>query len=170
MHPDGARGVRVHLRLRDSFDLVAAPVRARHPLHAELARQLALHRRGRDALQRAENRAQARRVMRPPLPVADGPGDPRDLVVDVILRVAVPAGALQPGTDDQARFLEPARLLPVDPGPVVAGAGNPRPGLQVFQSGPVSPVQDFPELLLPPGPVLPPPARPRPAAPGGRFP
>jgi hypothetical protein len=36
----------------------------------------------------------------------NGPGDPRDLIVNVILRVAVPAGALQPRRHDQARFLD----------------------------------------------------------------
>ena len=74
VHPHGPRGVRVHLRLRDAADLVAAPVRARHPRHAELGRQLTLHRRRRDRLQRAEDRAQARGVMRPPLPIAERSG------------------------------------------------------------------------------------------------
>ena len=48
MHLDRARGIRVHLRLRDAADLVAPPIGARDPLHAELARQLALHCGGRD--------------------------------------------------------------------------------------------------------------------------
>jgi hypothetical protein len=41
------------------LDHVAAPVRARHPVHAELARQLALHRGRRDRLRRAEDRARS---------------------------------------------------------------------------------------------------------------
>ena len=153
VHLHGPRGVGVHLRLRDAADLVAAPVRARDPLHAELARQLALHRGGGDGLQRAEDRAHAHRVQGAPLAVAEGAGDPGDLVVDVVLRVAVPAGALQPGRDDQPGGLEPARLAAVDPGAVVAGAGDPGPGLQVLQRGPVGPVQDLLERLLPSGPV-----------------
>ena len=122
-------------------------------VHAELARQLALHRRGGDRLQRAEDRAHAHGVQGAPLAVAVGPGDPGDLVVDVVLGVAVPAGALQPGRDDQPGGLEPARLAAVDPGAVVAGAGDPGPGLQVLQRGPVGPVQHLLERLLPPGPV-----------------
>ena len=153
VHLHGPRGVRVHLRLRDASDLVAAPVRARHPRHAELARQLTLHRRRGDTLQRAQDRAQARGIQRPPLPIPNGPGDPRDLIVNVILRVAVPAGALQPRRHDQARFLEPARLLPVYPDTVIPGPGDPGPFLQVLQRGPVGPVQDLLEPLLPAGPV-----------------
>ena len=135
------------------MDLVAAPVRARDPVHAELARQLALDRGGGDRLQRAEDRAHAHGVQGAPLAVAEGPRDPGDLVVDVVLGVAVPAGALQPGRDDQPGGLEPARLAAVDPGAVVAGAGDPGPGLQVLQRGPVGPVQHLLELLFPPGPV-----------------
>ena len=44
-----------------------------------------------------------------------------DLVVDVVLWVAVPAGALQPGRHDQPGGLEPAGLVLTDPGAVVAG-------------------------------------------------
>ena len=153
VHLHGARGVGVHLRLRDAADLVAAPVGARDPRHAELARQLAFHRGGGDGLQGAEDPAHAHRVQGAPLAVAEGPGDPGDLVVDVVLRVAVAAGALQPGRDDQPGGLEPARLAAVDPGAVVAGAGDPGPGLQVLQRRPVGPVQDLLERLLPPGPV-----------------
>ena len=108
---------------------------------------------GGDRLQRAEDRAHAHGVQGTPFPVAEGPGDPRDLVVNVILGIAVPAGALQPRGDDQPGGLEPARLAAVDPGAVVAGAGDPGPGLQVLQRGPVGPVQDLLERLLPPGPV-----------------
>ena len=122
-------------------------------VHAELARQLALHRRGGDGLQGAEDRADAHGVQGAPLAVAVGPRDPGDLVVDVVLGVAVPAGALQPGRDDQPGGLEPARLAAVDAGAVVAGAGDPGPGLQVLQRGPVGPVQHLLERLLPPGPV-----------------
>ncbi len=153
VHLNGPGGKRVHLLLGDAVNLVPAPVRARDPLHAELARQLALHRCRRDGLHGAEDRAHAYRVQGQPLPVAERPGDPGDLVVDVVLRVAVPAGALQPGRDDQPGLLEPARLTSVDPGAVVAAAGDPRPGLQVLQRGPVGPVQDLLERLLPPGPV-----------------
>ena len=101
VHLDGAGGVGVHLRLADAADLVAATVRARDPRHAELARQLTLHRRGGDRLQRAEDGADAHGVQGTPSAVAEGPGDPGDLVVDVVLGVAVPASALQPGGDDQ---------------------------------------------------------------------
>jgi hypothetical protein len=76
-----------------------------------------------------------------------------DLVVDVVLGVAVSAGALQPGGDDQPSLFEPARLAAVDAGAVVAGAGDPCPRLQVLQRGPVRPVQHLLELLLPLGPV-----------------
>jgi hypothetical protein len=149
----GPGGVGVHLRLADAADLVAAPVRTRDPVHAELARQLALHRRGGDRLERAEDRADAHGVQGAPFAVAEGAGDPGDLVVDVVLGVAVAAGALQPGGDDEPGGLEPARLAAVDAGAVVAGAGDPGPGLQVLQRGPVGPVQDLLEPLLPPGPV-----------------
>jgi hypothetical protein len=36
---------------------------------------------------------------------------------------------------------------------VVAGAGDPGPGLQVLQRGAIGPVQRLLECLLPPGPV-----------------
>ena len=114
MHLHGPRGVRVHLRLRDSFYVVPAPVRARDPVHAELARQLAFDCRGGDGLQGAQDRAHADRVQGAPFAVADGAGDAGDLVVDVVLGVAVPAGALEPGGDDQLGGLEPARLAVVD--------------------------------------------------------
>ena len=45
--------------------------------------------------------------------------------MNVVLGVAVPAGALQPGRDDEPGGLEPARLAAVDPGAVVAGPGDP---------------------------------------------
>jgi len=152
-HLHRPRGVRGHLRLRHAADLVAAPVRARDPRHAELARKLTLHRHSSDRLQRAEDRADAHGVQGPPFPVAEGPGDPRDLIVNVILGIAVPAGALQPRGHDQPGGLEPARLAAVDPGAVIAGAGDPGPGLQVLQRGPVGPVQHLLERLLPTGPV-----------------
>ena len=170
VHPDSPRGVGVHLCLRHAADLVAAPVRARHPRHAELPRQLAFHRGGRHRLQRTEDRAQAGRVMRSPLPVAGSPGDPGDLIVNVILRITVPAGALQPRCDDQPSFLEPAGFLPVDPDTVIAGASDPGPGLHVLQCGPVGPVQDLLELSPPARPSTRPPAGHRPAGPGARFP
>ena len=97
--------------------------------------------------------AHAHGVQRAPLAIAVGPHDPGDLVVDVVLGVAVPAGALQPGRHDQPGGLEPAQLAAIDPGAVVAGAGDPGPGLQVLQRGPVGPVQHLLERLLPPGPV-----------------
>jgi hypothetical protein len=43
-----------------------------------------------DRLDRAEDAAQAHRVQGTPFTVAAGADDPGDLVVDVILRVAVP--------------------------------------------------------------------------------
>jgi hypothetical protein len=73
--------------------------------------------------------------------------------VDVVLGVPVAAGALQPGRDDEPGGLEPAGLAAVDAGAVVAGAGDAGLGLQVFQRGPVGPVQRLLELLLAPGPV-----------------
>jgi hypothetical protein len=45
-----------------------------------------------------------------PVPVPERAGDPGDLVVDVILRVAVAAGALQPRGHDQPGCLEPGWL------------------------------------------------------------
>ena len=131
-HLHGPGGVRVQLRLADAADLVAAPVRARDPVHAELARKRALHRRGGDSLQRAEDRTDAHGVQGAPFAVAAGTGDPGDLVVDVVLGVAVPAGALQPGGHDEPGGLESAVLAAVDAGAVVAGAGDPGPGLQVL--------------------------------------
>jgi hypothetical protein len=104
-------------------------------------------------LERAEDGADAHGVQGAPCAVAVGAGDPGDLVVDVVLGVTVPAGALQPGGDDQPGGLEPAGLAAVDAGAVVAGAGDPGPGLQVLQCGAVGPVQQLLELLLPPGPV-----------------
>ena len=108
--------------------------------------------------------------MRAPLPVTCGPGDSRDLVVNVILRVAVAAGALQPRRHDQARILEPARFLAINPDTVIAGPGDPRPHLQVFQRGPVTPVQDLLELVLLPGPVRCRPLVPGQLRPAGVFP
>jgi len=141
------------MRLRHAAYLVAASVGARDPVHAELARQLALHRSSGDGLQRAEDAAHAHGVQGQPLAVAERPGDPGDLIVNVILGITVPAGALQPGRDDQPGGLEPARLAPVDPDAVVTAAGDPGPGLQVLKSRPVGPVQDLLEHRLPAGPV-----------------
>ena len=73
--------------------------------------------------------------------------------MNVILGIAVPAGALQPRGDDQPGGLEPAGLTAVDPDAVVAGSGDPGPCLQVVKSGPVGPVQDLLERLFAPGPV-----------------
>src|SRR5262249_24159442 len=123
-----ARGIRIQLRLRHAADLVATAVHARNPRHAELARQLAFDAGGGDGLQGAEDRAHAHGVQSAPLAIAVGPHDPGDLVVDVVLRVALSAGALQPVRDDQPGGLEPARLAAVDAGAVVAGAGDPGPG------------------------------------------
>jgi hypothetical protein len=123
---------------------------ARDPRHAELARQLAFHCGSGDGLQGAQNPAHTHGVQGTPLAVADGPGEPGDLVVNMILRVAVTAGALQPGRDDQPGGLEPTRLAAVDPGAVIAGAGDPGPGLQVLKRSPVGPVQDLLEPLLAP--------------------
>jgi len=53
------------------------------------------------------------------------------------------------GKTDQIRLLEPARLLPVDPPGVVAGPGQPSPGLGVGQRGPVGGLQHLLELPLP---------------------
>ncbi len=44
-------------------------------------------------------------------------------------------------------------LAAVDPGAVVAGAGDPGSRLHVVKRGPVGPVQDLLELLFSPGPV-----------------
>ena len=104
-------------------------------------------------MQRAEDRAHAHSVQGPPLAVAEGPGNAGDLVVDMVPGIALPAGALQPRGHDQPGGLEPARLAAVNPGAVIAGAGDPGPGLHVFQRGPVGPVQDLLECLLLPGPV-----------------
>jgi len=106
------------------------PVSARDPRHAELGGQLAFHCDSGDCLQGVEDPAHAHGVQGAPLAVAEGPGDPGDLVVDMVLRVAVPAGAPQPRGDDQPGGLEPARLVTINPGAVVAGAGDPRPGLK----------------------------------------
>src|SRR5690242_8697527 len=152
-HLDRAGGVGIQLRLADALDLVASAVRSRHPAHTELGSQLALRRGSSDALERAEDGADAHGVQGAPFAVAVGAGDPGDLVVDVVLRVAVAAGALQPGRDDQPGGLEPARLAAVGPGAVVAGAGDAGPGLQIVQRGPVGPVQHLLERLLSPGPV-----------------
>ena len=73
--------------------------------------------------------------------------------MNMVLGVAIPAGALQPGCDDKPGGLEPARLAAIDPGAVVAGAGDPGPRLQVLQSGSAGPVQDLLERLLATGPV-----------------
>jgi hypothetical protein len=153
VHLHGPGRVGVHLRLRHAAYLVAASVGARDPVHAERARQLALHRGSRDGLQGAEDPTHAHGVQGQPLPVAERPGDPGDLIVNVILGITVPAGALQPGRDDQPGGLEPARLAPVDPGAVVTAAGDPGPSLQVLQRRPVGPVQDLLEHRLPAGPV-----------------
>ena len=74
--------------------------------------------------------------------------DWRNATVHVVTR-KTGHGALLPLPDDLGRPA-PARR----PGCRGSRYGSPRPGLHVFQSGPVSPVQDFPELLLPPGPVI----------------
>ena len=163
-HPEGADG---DITFKG---VVGMDLRAGGFTVAELGGQLALHRGGRDSLQGAEDRAQAGGVVGAPFAVAEGPRDAGDLVVDVVLRVAVSAGALQPGGDDQPGGLEPARFAVVDPGAVVAGAGDPGPGLQVLERGPVGPVQDLLERLLPPGPVRGRPAGLRPGGRGARFP
>jgi hypothetical protein len=124
-HLHRPRGIRVHLRFCYAADLVASAVRARDPLHAELARKLTLHRGRGDRLQPAEHKAHAHHVQGAPFAVAECPGDPGDLIVNVVLRVTLPAGALQPGRDDQPGGLEPARLTAIDPGAVIAGAGDP---------------------------------------------
>ena len=54
---------------------------------------------------------------------------------------------------DQARFLKPARLLAIDPDPVVTGPGDPGPGLGILQRGAVGSVQDRLKRLFPAGPV-----------------
>ena len=149
---DRARGVGVHLLLRDALDLVAVAVRARHPRHAELAGQAALGVGRDDGLDRAQDLAQAHGVQRPVLPVPHGLDQPGDLVVDVILRIPVPAGALQPGRHRDQRFLEPARLLAVHPPPVVAGPGHPGPFLHVLQARAVGGLQYLLVLVLNPGP------------------
>jgi hypothetical protein len=71
----------------------------------------------------------------------------------MVLRITLPADALQPGRHDQPGGLEPARLAAIDPGAVVAGPGDPGPGLQIVQRGLVGPVQHLLERLLLPGPV-----------------
>src|SRR5690242_19967940 len=152
-HLNRPRRVGGHLRLRHAADLAAAPVRARDPGHAELARQLTLHSRGGDRLQRAEDPAHTHGVQGTPFPVAEGPGDPRDLIVNVILGIALPARALQPRGHDQPGGLKPPRLAAVNPDAVIAGAGDPSPGLQILQRRPVGPVQHLLERLLLPGPV-----------------
>ena len=73
--------------------------------------------------------------------------------MNMVLRVAFPAGALEPGRDNRPGRLEPAWLAAVDPGALVTGAGDPSPGLQVLQRRPVGPVQDLLERLLEPCPV-----------------
>ena len=108
---DRPRRVGIHLLLGDPGDLVARPVRARNPRHAELARQPALGMRGHDRLHRAEHLPQAHRVQRPPFPVPGGLDHAGDLVMDVILRIAVPAGPLQPRRD------RPAALPRTGPAP-----------------------------------------------------
>src|SRR6266496_4191032 len=102
-----ARGVRVHLLLRDALDLVALAVGARNPLHAEFLRQAALRVRGDDGLDSAQDLGQHHRVQRAILPVAHGLDDARDLVVDVVLRVAVAAGPLKPGRYRDQCLLKP---------------------------------------------------------------
>jgi hypothetical protein len=108
-HLNSARGVGVHVRLRDAFDLVAAPVGARDPRHAELSSQLTLHRGGRDGLQSTEDPAHAHRVQRAPLPVGESAGDAGDLVVDVVLG-------------------SPSRLVPCSQDVTISPAGSNRPG------------------------------------------
>ncbi len=155
---------------RDARDLVAVAVRARDPRHAELARQAALSVGRDDRLNRAQDLAQAHGVQRPVLPVAHRLHQPGDLVVDVVLRVAVPAGPLQPGRHRDQRLLEPARLLAVHPRPVVTGPGHPGPLLHVLQARTVGGLQHLLVPLLDPGPPRGRLPRRRPGAPGARSP
>jgi len=67
---------------------------ARHPPDAELAGQAALGVGRDDGLDRAQDLAQAHGVQRPVPPVPHRLHQPGDLVMDVILRIPVPAGAL----------------------------------------------------------------------------
>jgi len=143
-----ARGIRVHLRLADSRDLISRTVRPRNPRHAETVGQLAFGECGGDGLHGRKLAAQRHRVQRPPFPVAIRPYHARDLVVNMVLRVAVAAGELQPRRHRDARPLEPARLLPVDLPGVVAGPGHPGPLLQVPQRRQVGCLQHVLELLL----------------------
>ncbi len=70
--------------------------------------------RGHRGLDGAENAAQAHRVQRPVLPVADGLDDACDLVVDVVLRIPVTTGPLEPARHRNQCFFEPP-LLPCRP-------------------------------------------------------
>ena len=72
--------------------------------------------------------------------------------MDVILRVTVPARALQPRRDDHAGVLVPDGLLPIDPLARAAGAGH-RPLLEVLQPGPVRVLDDLLVLLVLAAPV-----------------
>ena len=81
---------------------------ARNPPKAEPARECGLRMRHETRLHRGKLRLQGRRVERPPPSVCVGGHHPRPQVVRVVLRLAVPAGALQPRTDHRTR--PPARL------------------------------------------------------------
>jgi hypothetical protein len=99
-----------------------------------------------DRLHRAQDLAQAHGVQGPVLAVSHRPHQPCDLVVNMVLRITVPACPLQPRRDRDQRLLEPAGLLAIDPRPVVAGPCHPGPLLHVLQSGPVGRLDD---LLVP---------------------
>ena len=78
-----------------------------------------------------------------------------DHVVGVIVRLPGAAGPLQPGRHQQPGPLPPARLHPVDPPAVVAGAGEPRMLLQVHRARRGWPPGGSP-APVPPGPATPP--------------
>ena len=80
----------------DALDLEAVAVVARHPLHAEAARQRLLQVLGCDRRHGADVLVVAERVRGAPLAVGGGSGDVGDLGVDVQLHVAVAGGVLQP--------------------------------------------------------------------------
>jgi len=143
------RRKRIQRFLRDALDLMPGAVGARHPPDAELARQRGLDADFLDRAERADVRAQRHRVRRAPHPVGVGAGHPRDHIVDVVVRLPVAAGVLQPRGDHQTGGLPSARLPPIHPPPVVPGPDEPRPLLQVLQPGMVRLLQDLLHAFLP---------------------
>jgi hypothetical protein len=135
------RGEHVHQRLAHAGDLPAVAVAARHPADAEPPGERVLRGDRGDGGGGRAVPVQRHRVQRPPFPVGLPADLVQDQVVDVQLRVAVPAGVLPEGGDHPL-----AGIFPPAAG-VVSGAGLAGLALEVVQRGGVALHDRVPDVL-----------------------